>query len=345
MRQQLKKSDDAGLQGWSQPAAPVQAKSQKPGSFEGQGYRPALARHSLGGIAVDHKASNAESSARKPNGAGLPSQISPSSPIQTQHSVAPRSTNVIQRVILDEEKLKGWKRLAQPYRKPEYPGLDIVGMKSTLHHVIPLNQLLRFVSVAYEKDREVLELILKAAVTTMMSNSPIVERGEIKGQQGQGDQTRESLYEELRKKEGSDQANSAAMDAIITAFSWMPGNLFLGPVNELRTDDPDDLFEEHAQNAVGIEKFEQLKTASALIEEYVNPGSDRSTGDLARQIEALLVPVAEQSEHFPYRADVWEQSPTEPNKKKLVGAPESPQKGRLENAKKGRKGRGAAAKN
>lgn len=75
MRQQLKKPADAALDGSFQQAAPVQAKSQRPGSFRGQGYKPAMARHSLGGIAVDHEASDSESPEHRPNRTGLPDRI------------------------------------------------------------------------------------------------------------------------------------------------------------------------------------------------------------------------------------------------------------------------------
>lgn len=75
MRQQIKRRTDPGLHGWSRSAAPVQAKAQKVESFEGQGFRPAMARHSLGNIAVEEKAGNSESFAGRPNRTGLPDRV------------------------------------------------------------------------------------------------------------------------------------------------------------------------------------------------------------------------------------------------------------------------------
>ncbi len=48
---QFKKSMD------TEPPAPAQEKTKEPGNFESQGYRPALAGHSLGEVAVDPAAS------------------------------------------------------------------------------------------------------------------------------------------------------------------------------------------------------------------------------------------------------------------------------------------------
>jgi len=108
--------------------------------------------------------------------------------------------------------------------------------------------------------------------------------------------------DDLRQEMGAtgDAANKEAVWAITSAFCWMPGNLFLGPLNTLRLDDPDEDFESHAQDQVG-ERFPRFKQAFEDIKTYVaDPKPER-----AKQIAAFLKEVAGQAKPIPFDDSVW----------------------------------------
>ena len=227
----------------------------------------------------------------------------------------------LQRIIIDpdkspEESKQGKKksfhdRPNEPHR--EVPLADTVfeGTKvdQSRHHIIPWNTLSAFVRTAYRKGHAAeLNRVLSGAFMTMMENSPRYkqgQRGELApnekgGTRMQGSLTLADLRRELRKREDTGTPNKEAVDAIASAYCWMPGNLFLGPLNTLRLDDPDEDFERFAEEQVGP-RFGKYKKAFDDIKAYVaNP-----TQPLANTIANFLQSVSGVREPFPFNDGVW----------------------------------------
>jgi hypothetical protein len=237
--------------------------------------------------------------------------------LQIQRTAGNRA---LQRIIIDptktpEEVKKGKKksfhdRPSEPYREVPLPATVFAGVKvdQSRHHIIPWNTLSAFVRAAYQAGHAAeLNRVLSGAMMTMMENSPRYRegvRGEVPvnqrgGTRMQGDLTLADLRSELRKKP-SGKPNSAAVEAIATAYCWMPGNLFLGPLNELRLDDPDEDFEQYAEEQVGP-RLSKYKKAFDDIKEYVNG----PTQEVANRIANFLQSVAAKREPFKFDERVW----------------------------------------
>jgi hypothetical protein len=83
------------------------------------------------------------------------------------------------------------------------------------------------------------------------------------------------------------QLTNEAFDSFRAVYAWLPGNLFEGPDENIRTDDPGGRFECGAGSIVG-DPFNALQTACRDMREYTRNG-DRG---LARKIMPTLVALA-----------------------------------------------------
>jgi hypothetical protein len=236
--------------------------------------------------------------------------------LQLQRTIGNRA---LQRLVFDTQKTadevkRGTKkpfhdRPNEPHREVElektiFHGEDV---QQSRHHIIPWNTLSAFVRKAYETGHiEHVSAVLGTAIGTMMRNSPRYNAG-VRGQLPtdtpggtamQGALTLDDLTQELGKTSGA--ANKEAVWAVTSAFCWMPGNLFLGPLNTLRLDDPDEDFESHAQEQVG-ERFPRFRQAFDDIKAYVADPKP----EVAKRIAAFLKEVAGQAKPIPFDERVW----------------------------------------
>jgi hypothetical protein len=229
------------------------------------------------------------------------------------------------------------KRPNQPHRNDDATPAPIVApddgraIAQTLHHVVPWNQLKAFAMTASEQGHEeALKPLLQQTVRTMMANSPV-----IKGQPMQGSMTEADLLGELGRTEGP--RNPEAMDAVATSLCWMPGNLFQGPDRNLRSEDPDEGFEKHAEPAVGKEPFNRLSQANQQISDYV----EKPTPEKASAISSLLAPSAARKDPYAYDTDLWRPADKPADLKedvslyKLKNAPHDPSEDAVFQAKAG----------
>jgi hypothetical protein len=237
-------------------------------------------------------------------------------------NTAAGSRTVIQRIVLKTDNTAGegakrnnnfGERPSEPHREVPLATTIFSGkvVEQTRHHIIPWNTLSAFVRHAYDKDHLTeLEEILTAAVTTMMSNSLRYIEGQraplavnvLGGTRMQGDRVAKDLTDEIALPKADGVKNSTNVSAIETAYCWMPGNLFLGPLNTLRLDDPDEEFEAGAQAQVGG-TFNNFQTAYNLIKIYV--AAPNPTRESAAAIVALLKPAALQTVPFPFLENAW----------------------------------------
>lgn len=173
----------------------------------------------------------------------------------------------IQRVI-DVNKYTDGKRPSFPYKDPIYRNLyvlpDNLG-NATKHHVIPWGQLKKFVTTLYmhPEYNHFLRNILQGAIGVMYAQSPKID-----GIRMQGDSTFVTTMDEILTPVGF-KFNSSEQDNIAAAVCWLPGNLFLGPISENRSDDPGEEFEQNAANAVG-ERFPILQSLNKGITEFID---------------------------------------------------------------------------
>ena len=266
------------------------------------------------------------------------SALAPSDVLQLQRTVgnwavsqithAAAAPSLIRRLILDTE-TDFDERPSEPHRekaleKTVFAGQDV---PQTRHHIIPWNMLSAFVRTAYDRHHMfAVTDVLTPAVATMMANSPrmkpktgsggfeTVGPDEEGGTRMQGSSTQETLTAELGKSSVSEsiksklstaekekvEKNSESLDAITTAYCWMPGNLFLGPLNTLRLDDPDEKFEAGAADQVGS-KFDKFQETYNRIAAYVKS----PTALKAREIRDFLREVAGQTTPYPFKEECW----------------------------------------
>ena len=137
----------------------------------------------------------------------------------------------------------------------------------------------------------------------MMKNGPVFPQGEAGNQvqvSMQGDTTSEDIKADLDKK--PEEAWGKSLDSVIASFAWMPGNLFIGPINTQRMDDPDEEFEQYAEGPAG-DWWPMVSTANAAIDTYL---SAQSTANAMIAIKALMV-IAERTDFLPYKPEDWEE--------------------------------------
>jgi hypothetical protein len=231
------------------------------------------------------------------------------------------SRTVIQRIVLKTVNTAGegkkknndfGERPPEPHREAPLASTIFSGkvVEQTRHHIIPWNTLSAFVRHAYDKDHLTqLEEILTAAVTTMMGNSmryigpQRLAANVLGGTRMQGDRVEKDLTDEIARPKADGVKNSENVSAIETAYCWMPGNLFLGPLNTLRLDDPDEEFEAGAQAQVGG-TFNNFQTAYNSIKTYV--ATPNPTPESAAAIVALLKPAAQQAVPFAFLENAWD---------------------------------------
>ena len=266
------------------------------------------------------------------------SALAPGDVLELQRTVGNQAVNqimraaaappLIQRLIIDTG-TDFDERPSEPHReqaleKTVFGGQDV---PQTRHHIIPWNMLSAFVRTAYDR-RHMFAItdVLTPAVATMMANSPRMKKksggsgfetvglDEEGGTRMQGSSTQESLTAELGKTGVSEtiksklsttekekvEKNSESVDAITTAYCWMPGNLFLGPLNTLRLDDPDEKFEAGAADQVGS-KFARFQETYDNIADYIK----HPTALKARDIRDFLREVAQQATPYPFNEDCW----------------------------------------
>ena len=219
---------------------------------------------------------------------------------------------VLQRLVIPPAKESTFKLFQERPSEPEravdlattvYQG---VTLPQTRHHMIPWNKLAEFARKAYEVGHaaELIE-ILTPAIATMIHNSKHyldgkeVAAGTANAQAMQGSTTAQDLATELARTTGD--PISHAMEAMCVAYCWMPGNLFLGPLNTLRIDDPGEDFERYAEDQV--DEFAQFATAFDDISSYVKQQTPPQAD--AIKIASFLKRIAAKTTPAPFKEAAW----------------------------------------
>ncbi|KMZ12100.1 Phage lysin [Candidatus Burkholderia humilis] len=70
-------------------------------------------------------------------------------------------------------------------------------------------------------------------------------------------------------------------------YAWIPGNIFIGPDGNHRTDDPGDRFESGAVTIVGQRNFDILSAINNNMTRYINGGGDGLIHDVATGLSSI----------------------------------------------------------
>lgn len=96
--------------------------------------------------------------------------------------------------------------------------------------------------------------------------------------------------------------NVLGFDTFEQFYSWLPGNLFVGPSGSFRSDDPGDGFESNSHVVVGAEHFAILSRINRNMELYISEHDDSLLG----AISADLSKIANRKRIYDLNPDDWE---------------------------------------
>lgn len=172
-------------------------------------------------------------------------------------------------------------------------------MNGALHHVVPYNQIRAFAQKALESEDESLNRLLRVSVDHMMANSP-----EIGGVRMQGASTLEDLYDQIDDPEKFDAQH---WEAIESALTWMPGNLFHGPEGALRSHDPGEGFDREAEHVLGTRHYNALERANTHIQSFLDAAERRDMESALRYSSDVVTRFEMAGNHAPrsYGAPVF----------------------------------------
>lgn len=150
------------------------------------------------------------------------------------------------------------------------PQLRDTVVRASRHHIIPYNFLSRFFNAVMRRSRThlielqnfaggLLQLVRNARSAYRRGNIIIAE--EVLNHA-------EAFVNRMREGRVSITTPAAgftlverlvAIPAIHVLFSWMPGNIFIGPEPSRRLDDPENQFEDDVSNIIGPEAHRRLR--------------------------------------------------------------------------------------
>lgn len=177
--------------------------------------------------------------------------------------------------------------------------IDQLQIDQTKHHIIPLRLLREFISAINTNNHlDHVNPLFQTTANTMIANSPLAgDEGE--QERMQGGVNLANLTSEIDKAPVEERAGEA-FSVIISSFAWMPGNIFIGPINNQRIDDPGENFETHAAAPAGA-LFATLQLAHGHINAYLDD-NDPETAALA--VQQLQI-IAAQGAFHAYNPQHW----------------------------------------
>ena len=174
------------------------------------------------------------------------------------------------------------------HKSPDFP----VGL--TRHHVIPWNMLRSFWNTLIEQGHSSVLFGNNRLVSRVAENidSYIIEEWQPIGRTA----AQRCLRNLGRMTHNPRSLIADGWQDFMELYAWLPGNLFIGPIPELRLDDPGERFESRAERAVNP-KFNRLLIANNFIESYTHS----PTESLALEASKALSRIAEILEVHAFR--------------------------------------------
>lgn len=176
------------------------------------------------------------------------------------------------------------------------------------HHVIPMNLFLNFFTILnnlgtgsmYNQYRRVINTNIEsiASLYNDYGNSDTINYYSVSssGTNGGGIASRETMTRSFLNIVNLNQQSGSTTRVNVdyqldnqvifsTLVAWMPGNIFLGPHPEERSDDPGSNFEQNSQNIIGPERYRLL---FELHQNMINFENNQSVELLERIFNAMI---------------------------------------------------------
>jgi hypothetical protein len=188
--------------------------------------------------------------------------------------------------------------LTHPGRNPNsFP------VEMTRHHIIPYNQLRRFWNRMVQEGH-----LTNSAAPLFSSIENLLNQHVLLTNFTLNEADRQQviqLLQDIRQRRVTHDANGRSpngWDSLQQVYAWMPGNLFIGPSGNFRTDDPGEEFEGNA-GVVVPHGFEAFQTANNQITQY----ESNHAAQLAQRIANTLNNINSRNQPFDLNSDNWEQ--------------------------------------
>jgi hypothetical protein len=153
------------------------------------------------------------------------------------------------------------------------------------HHIIPYNTIRDFFNLLWQSQSRT---ALAGKYFTMLGNH-IPDYAKIGG----GNAAAAEQASTFAKRLGSGYVKpggattAPGTDDFLEYVAWMPGNLFIGPSGQFRTDDPGENFETNAKYIIGQKRFDTLVAIrDAMVAYQANPTDARVT-EIAKNLESV----------------------------------------------------------
>lgn len=186
-----------------------------------------------------------------------------------------------------------------------------VEIQASRHHIIPFNTLRSFFNaVVQSQDPHALQTI--AEVLIQLTEDALLDQTYFNDAITRDHlENARSLALQMRRGTFNGQTLSPThyaepLGVLITLFSWMPGNIFIGPEGRLRIDDPGDSFEYNSEQIIDQEQFDNLYDINRRMLEYIN-GNGNTNHHLV-DIVNRLNNLDNNQLHF-YRETQWRRDP------------------------------------
>lgn len=185
-----------------------------------------------------------------------------------------------------------------PARRGVLPGTDNV-VNLNRHHIIPFQVLRNFFNVAVsvsdnDELSDAVDFQIRGAVNEyVLPNSYSSE-----------------VVQALRTPIPTVLPRGEMLQRILQAFFiWLPGNIFYGPPQKLRSDDPGSSFEKTCQPIIGERAYGILSHLYTQMVNFVND-ENVQTVEVFNSIIYGIQLLAGRTNQFEYNQDQWEEDPT-----------------------------------
>ncbi|MCK9926444.1 hypothetical protein MXD62_04545 [Frankia sp. Mgl5] len=179
------------------------------------------------------------------------------------------------------------------------PSDKISGKKVDLmyHHIVPLSKLREFWNKIVESGRtENLEFLLQLhdGITEGTYAELLSPVGKIhKDDALQAAELASKIYNGTVSHDPKAKLRPSPWDDFISVYTWIPGNLFIGPKD--RCDDPDNNLDKIASHIIGSDRegrYDKIFKAFTEISKYLDDKSDQASAELAsnalREVAACI---------------------------------------------------------
>ncbi|UED86597.1 hypothetical protein [Streptomyces profundus] len=192
-------------------------------------------------------------------------------------------------------------RVSAPYASLPNGTIEGVSVPLVRHHVIPCQRLVNFWN----------QLILNGTHFALVKDFAAKIKANFKNYgtniDSRDHENLENLLTDLHNCRHKESATTrpgedGAWDTFVQLYCWLPGNLFGGPKEEHRSDDPKENFELTSAPIIGQPAFDNLRNLDAAMSGYINTPAN-SPKDV---LTSFKDNIAAKTAIVAFQADRWE---------------------------------------